>query len=360
MTSYEGIVRRVAKLKPSESALERDVSWITQATVVGVSRTVEGHIEIFLTGKQLATSSHLVKEALEYQTWHRKGALPPLAANRLLLPGVGHYEQVAAFICTELLRSGADANLEAAFNRTEPIIELAIKRLRLSDQALLGLAGELLLLDVLIRQVEDERVAQIAHAWSGWQESLRDFSWGEVGIEVKTTTRSTSSHRIQGIHQIECRDGEDGSGRERGLYLVSIGLQWTQDYENAFSVPQLIDSITTRLDSALNSPASADAIATLLAHVREYGSGAELGYDHSSMSENPAFTRPFIIRFVRAYDMLDANVRVLRAADVTPYIHLDTRSIAYRVELPESVSGSLNPVIGLHQTANVILARAIT
>jgi hypothetical protein len=237
MTSYESIVRQVAELKPSESALERDVTWLTQTTVVGVSRTVEGHIEIFLRGKELATSSHLVKEALEYQTWHRKGAFPPLAANRLLLPGVGHYDQVVAFICTELLRSGADLNLEAAFSRTEPIIELAIKRLRLSDQALLGLAGELLLLDVLMRQVEDEGVAQIARAWSGWQESLRDFSWGELGVEVKTTTRATSSHRIQGIHQLECLDGEDGIERERGLYLVSVGLQWMQDYENAFSIP---------------------------------------------------------------------------------------------------------------------------
>lgn len=355
MTSYEAITRKVAALDPSESAVTRDVSWVTPAGVVGLSRTTNGRIEIFLTGNQLAPSSQLVQETLEYQTWHRTGVFPPFEANRLLLPGVGHYDQVAAFICTELLRSGADSDLTLAFKSTEPIIELAIKRLRLSDQSLLGLAGELLLLDALIRQVEDERVSSVVRAWHGWKESLRDFKWGQIGVEVKTTTRSTSSHMVQGMHQIECRDGEDGTAPERGLRLVSIGLQWASDPDNAYSIPELVDSVIERLASAPRLPASADLIGTFLAHVREYGSGADLGYDHRSMAKDIAFARPFIVRFVRGYDMTDLSIKLLRAADVSPYVHLDRKSITYRVELPASVSGDLNPIVGLHQTAKAIL-----
>lgn len=355
MTSYEAIARKVAALDPSDSAVTRNVAWVTPAGVVGLSRTTGGRIEIFLTGNRLAPSSQLVQETLEYQTWHRTGALPPFEANRLVLPGVGHYDQVAVFICTELLRGGADADLALAFKSTEPLIELAIKRLRLSDQSLLGLAGELLLLDALMHQVEDERVTSVAQAWHGWKESLRDFKWGQTGVEVKTTTRSTSSHLVQGMHQIERRDDEDGPDPERGLRLVSIGLQWTSDPENAYSIPELVDSVTERLVSACRSPAGADMVGTFLAHVREYGSGADLGYDHRSMAKDIAFARPFIVRFVRGYDMTDLGIKLLRAADVAPYVHMDKKSITYRVELPTSVTGDLNPIVGLHQTAKAIL-----
>ena len=81
-----------------------------------------------------------VSGAIEFRSWHRDNARS-FDANRLLFPALGHFDQVAAFICTELLRAGADTSLTRAFALTEPIIELAIERLGLKDRAILGLAG---------------------------------------------------------------------------------------------------------------------------------------------------------------------------------------------------------------------------
>ncbi|WP_372507509.1 hypothetical protein [Mycolicibacterium doricum] len=53
-------------------------------------------------------------------------------------------------------------------------------------------------------------MAPVVEAWDGWQPSLRDFTWGAVGTEVKTTTGSASTHDIQGTHQVELADGTGG------------------------------------------------------------------------------------------------------------------------------------------------------
>ena len=92
----------------------------------------------------------------------------PLQANRLLFPPFGHFYQIAALIATEMLHENADQNLPRAFAVTEPIIELAIKRLELSEAALLGLAGELLLLDALVRRSDAAYVGRLVAAWEGW------------------------------------------------------------------------------------------------------------------------------------------------------------------------------------------------
>ncbi len=73
-----------------------------------------------------------MKTAMHYHSWHRD-TLPPLNANRICLPALGHFDQVGAFIAAELLREKADANLERAFAVTEPLIELAIKRMEISE-----------------------------------------------------------------------------------------------------------------------------------------------------------------------------------------------------------------------------------
>ncbi|MFP3344743.1 PD-(D/E)XK motif protein, partial [Halomonas sp. SIMBA_159] len=92
------------------------------------------------------------------------------------------------------LREKADVDLERAFAVTEPLIELAINRMEISENAILGLVGELLLLDALCRRAADPQVGPIVQAWDGWRRSARDFTWEGTGVEIKTTTRTTSSH----------------------------------------------------------------------------------------------------------------------------------------------------------------------
>jgi hypothetical protein len=355
ITTYEELLQRVGMLTRPDEPMQRNVHWLNAAHVIGISKTREGRIEIFLAGPALNPSSRTLRDAIEHQPWWRQGGdEPAFEANRLLLPGVGHFNQVAAFLCAELLRNGVEVALERAFLETEPILELAIERLRLSDGAFLGLTGELLLLGALCRSVGDAEAALVVDAWAGWQQSLRDFTWGAVGTEVKTTTRSTSTHQIQGTHQVELNGGGGGGQREEGLYLVSIGLQETEPHGNSFTVPDLVDRIIERLGE-VGRPETADVF---VARVREYGSGAGFGYDHRSMRDDPAFTRSFAVTFVRAYDMTDEAIAVLRQQDVEARPHVEPSSLRYTIRLPAQVSGDLNPVVGLNQAALAVLRAA--
>ncbi|WP_146072423.1 PD-(D/E)XK motif protein [Arthrobacter sp. Y81] len=352
MTTYESVLQLIESVPSAASADHRDVRWLTDAHVVGVARDHDGQVEVFLAGAGLSPSSCVVRAAIEFRTWHRKGT-PAFDASRLLFPSLGYFDQVAAFICTELLRGGADVSLRQAFAQTEPIIELAIERLRLSNQAVLGLAGELLMLDALCRRAADEQVALVIGSWDGWKRSSRDFAWGSTGVEVKTTTRSGSSHLVEGIHQVERSDGSDGGASEDRLFLVSIGLQPAEPEGNAFTIAQLVERIIARMDGA---GAGGSATDKFLAHVAEYGAGAGggYGYVHGAEAPDPSYTTPFLTTFFRAYDMSDKAIEVLRRDDIAVRHHVDVSSVRFRVELP--ITASLgNPVVGANQVAQVIL-----
>ena len=168
-----------------------------------------------------------VREALEYRRWFRTGG-GELLANRILLPSAGHFEQVAAFLCTELLRSDAVTDLPRAFARTEPLIELAIDDLMIAEEAFLGLCGEMLMLHTLLQNAPNGGVGDVIDSWKGYRETARDFQFGQMGVEVKTTARSTSSHLFRGVHQLKPGHGVDGA-EETGYMLASFGLDWSED-----------------------------------------------------------------------------------------------------------------------------------
>lgn len=352
MTSYESILDLIRSVPSADSADVREVKWVTGARVVGVSRDHDGQVEVFLSGAELKPSSKVVGDAIEFRAWHRDDA-PPFDASRILLPALGHFDHVAAFICIELLRNGADMAVSQAFAKTEPIVELAIERLRMSYEALLGLAGELLLLDALCRRAADEQVAQVVESWEGWKKSSRDFAWEATGVEVKTTTRGTSSHLVQGIHQVEPSHGADGGTPEDRLYVVSIGLQPADPGDNTFTIPQLVDRIVKRMQAA----GSVAAVGKFLSRLSEYGASSGAGYDHNTMSEDPSYGTPFLTNFFRTYDMSDGAIEVLRRDDVAVRHHVDVNSVIFRVELPVVASPG-NPVLGANQSAQVILGAA--
>ena len=322
---------------------------------MGLARTYEDRVEIFLRGPELGPSSPVIRQSLQFGPWYaRKGSEPVFEASRLILPAQGHFDQVAAFICVELLRAGADTDLPHALAETEPLIALLFERLWLSDSALLGVAGELLVLAAVVEGASDEDVAVVVEGWAGWQRSLRDLTLGSVGVEIKTTTRTTSSHQIQGTHQIEA-DSDGAAGmRESRLFLVSVGLKRSPTHENTVAVPTLVESIVTRLRVVGRD----DVAAVLLARVREYGAWSGFGYDHLTMSTDPAFAVDFEVGFVRAYDMSDPNVAVLRRSDVLEYQHVEAASLSYVLDLPPKVTGDLNPIAGLQKVAAALRSTA--
>lgn len=350
--TYEELLAGIGVLARPREAAERKLFWVTGAKDLGVSRTPEDRLEIFLVGSKLTASRPGLRDALEFGAWFREGAQTEVfEANRLILPAVGYFDQVAAFICIELVRNGVEQDPAYAFSKSEPIIDLVIERLRLSDGALLGLFGEMLVLDALSQRATDDELAHVVANWDGWKQSLRDITFGTVGVEVKTTTRSTSTHEIQGVHQVELNDGLSGGPIETDLLLVSIGVNFTVAHENAVTVPDLVDRISGRLKRIHRQ----DVQTVFVSRVREYGAESGFGYDHATMSGDAAFTRPIEVVFVRAYNMTDPNVSVLRRADIVPHQYVELASLRYTVDLPVRVSGDTNPTVGLQQVAKLIL-----
>lgn len=349
MINYENARERIELIPVSPEPDSRNVEWITAAEIIGVARDTEGKVELLLRGAELVPVSKTVRDASEHRSIYKDDGTS-FEATRLVFPAVAHFDQVAAFICIELLRNGADSDLPRAFVRTEPIIELAIQNLTLSNEALLGLAGELLLLDALCHRVQDARVREITGGWHGWRRSARDFVVGNTGVEVKTTTGDTSSHLVEGVHQVE----RDDEGDERQFLLVSVGLQraWSES-NNSFTVPGLVDRILKRMDDA-RVPDS--VIGRFVTRVAEYGANSWIGYDHTTQAADPTYLIPFLTTFVRAYDMDDAAIGVLRRRDVSSFRHVVGDSLRFRVNL--STNGPIsagNPVEGTNRVALKIL-----
>ena len=349
MTSYEEVLEQINAVPAGLTGNDRTINWLTDAQVVGVARNSRGHLELFLAGEQLKPRTSTVKYAIHYHSWH-SDTQPPLSANRILLPALGHFDQVGAFIAAELLREKADANMERAFAVIEPLIELAIKRLEIAESAILGLVGELLLLDALCRRADDRHVGPVVQAWDGWRRSARDLTWEGTGVEIKTTTRTTSSHAVRGVHQIEPAAATDDGPGESRLLLVSIGLRQTDPNVPALSIPSLVESIVARLTVS----GAGGLVDEFLKRVAMYGSESGIGYEHATMANEAPFTTPFSLTFIRGYDMADPAVEVLRRDDVLAHQHVDAQSLSFRVDLPATITLN-NPIAGVRRVAEAIL-----
>ena len=351
MTSYEKVLNVVEGLADAADPDTRDVRWATAADVVGFARDTDGRVEVFLRGARLRPILTAVQDAIRFQTVLRDGGKPSFDANRLVFPALGHYDQVAAFIGTELLRADADASLDVAFSRTEPLIELAIERVNLSTQNIVGLMGELLMLEALCRRAKRAQIATVIAGWDGWQQqSARDIRVGTTGVEVKTTKGASSSHHIAGVHQVELNDGSGGSPPEDRLLLVSIGLQIGTAGGNGFTLPQLVDRIIEHMTVA---GLTESAIQILLFRISEYGGAG--GYNHATQSSDPVYSATFLTSFFRAYNMDDSAVQVLRRADVIAHPHVAVDSVRFRVDFPVVLSAG-NPTAGANQVADAILS----
>lgn len=349
MDTYESVLDQISSVPNAPSSGARDIQWLTGSRSIAVARDEAGRLEIFLPGDRLKPRTATVRDALQHHDWHRSSG-SVLSANRILLPSLGHFDQVGSFICAELLRNGAVNRMAEAFSFTEPIIELALKRLQMSDNAMLGLVGELLILNSLVGQADDLQVGAVLQTWAGWHHSQRDFTWNRIGVEVKTTRRASSSHMVQGVHQVEASAISGDEPGEDRLLLVSIGLADASPSSNTFSIPMLVNRILDRLIETGNA-ALADVF---LQHVAVYGSESGFGYSHQTMSRDAPFTNCYATTFCRGYDMRDPNIEVLRHDVIAAHHHVDLRSVRFTINLPSVVSGQ-NPVNGANQVARGIL-----
>ena len=325
----------------------RQLIWVVDG-VLGAAMTASGAFEIFLAGPPLQATSPLVAGNLVHDRWEPSAGGASFEASRVLLGSAAHFAAVAALIATELGRlslAGPEA-VQRAFSEVEPIIELAIRRATLSNEAILGLIAELHVLRVALIAVPAARRPTSLLSWRGWAPG-RDFQFGPQGIEVKATLGSTSRHAFSGIHQLEARQLDDGS--TEALHLLSIGLEAVDT--GGFSLPELVDDLLSLLPGDSMSPPQAQ----FLSMIASYCGGGAPSYEHDAMRGWHLYQQRYAITFARLFDVGDPEMRLLDRSLVEQTFAV-ADSLTFELALPSLLS-SFNPAADWqHEVAS--MARA--
>lgn len=349
--SYEDCLGIISSLPAPRNFGAIEVVWLGASDGVGVARGVGGRLEIFISGTPIRSSIRLVNEVIEHRVWHR-GDGSSFAGNRLALSPLQHFDSVGAVVCAEYIKALSCGSRDWAFHQVAPIIELAIQRANIDSQSLVGLVGELFVLDGLLRVANDSDLGRILRGWEGWRQSSRDLHWQGVGLEVKTTLNDSSIHPIEGVHQVEVGAADGEELLEGEAMLVSVGIKLSDGDFYSVSVPGLCESIIGRLESAGVDDGVVDYF---LGRVKEYGSASGSGYDHRRDVDSQFYGRGFNVMFVRGYDLRACSDGFMRSADVLEKRYVVNGSVAYRIALPDVVTVD-NPVNGIIAIARKVLS----
>lgn len=356
--TYEILRSRLDSLPRPPRDDAREVLWIIPK-LLGVAVTGLGAFEIFLAGKRLQAVTAAVRRHLQHDRWQVAGH-EPFEANRVVLPSEDHFKAVAALIVIEMVRLGLGQGGRAdqdVFHDVEPIIELALHRGALPEEAMIGLIGELLCLEQVLLAIQDrpELKSAALDLWRGHQRSARDFLLGGVALEVKTTRLAASVHVAHSLGQIEPQQTSEPV--EASLLLLSIGLAQTEG--DGFTLPGLADRILRLLrDSAVPEGVFSPTQDLFLQNLRLYGGSPDGGYDHLRMRSFRLYQTTFTSTFVpRLYDLADEDIHLLRRSDLAGKIVLPAQ-VQYGFELPERVN-ELNPVPVWHQGVRAAVRKAL-
>lgn len=339
--AYEKLREQLEAVSLPQRTDDRRTLWVVDR-LIGIAVTATGSVELLLVGDRLQPASSVVRRHLQHGRWSIEEAGIQIAANRIALPAQPHFISLAALIAVELHRCGfADAqSLPDAFSQVEPLIELALRRTALTEEHVVGLMGELICLEAMLDATPAlEFRSSVLDMWRG-HSGGRDFVIGDVGIEVKTTGLSVSSHKFSGLHQVEA--GAVGNSRERSVYLLSVGL--CSGGEEGQSLPELVERIFKRLAQgrAPGAEGRTPLQRRFLAEVASYGQANSLGYNHDTMAQDAIYGARLKPVFTpRLYDLLDPGIRLL-TRELLQRSHVSADDIQFRLELEESITPS-NP-----------------
>jgi len=332
MKSYDEIFSEVGALSlpPEEGRLE--VEWVVAAKIA-VGRDSAGRFVVLLAGPPVTARSPAVASVLSSGSWRDAGG-DYVEGTLLQLPWGEPFHVATTTIAVEFLRRGvSERPVGDVFLEVESFIELVMRRVLLPPDSLLGLLGELLVLDYLVEaatKLPKNRRPPLGSFWRGHARESRDMVLNRLAIEVKTTGGPTSRHFIGSLDQIEPRmlDG----GAHEVLRLASIGLTPEPSGSSRFSIAQLAQRILDRLDE----PTGEEFVEQL----QQYGPADCTGYHHQSMSDWEPYARRYRPTFVpRLYDTLDPGLLLIRRADLQGTT-VQPEGMSYQVVLPEVVPGS--------------------
>jgi len=347
--TYERLRAMVADLPAEADASSRTLSWATEGHVLALARDPERRVEVFVAGLPLLAESKIVGDLLEHDTWAMDDG-GSIEASRVVLPVGDHFDQFAALLCVEMIENGLAIDAQAAFSSVEPLIELALTRDRVTDLTLMGLIGELSFLRELLENVPASSARDIVESWAGSAPSARDFQLGAVGVEVKTTQGASSTHSVEGVHQVEL-GRSNKNVVETDLFMLSLGLGWVLAEDEGTSLPELVDTVVALVPDPTDRT-------NLVARIKQYGGDSALGYDHDRDRYKPRYATRFYFRFERLYDLTDERLKLLSSAHLAGLSNIDPGSVAFRVVFDDRIRGEINPVKGWPDLASAVLAAA--
>lgn len=348
-TGFEWLYDLIETMEPASNAESRTLKWVTENQSLALARDENGGLEIYISGPPLTVGSRKILEHLTHKVVDGRDG-ETTGFSSLTLPEASEYDGLAALICDQLIRNGIDEDRQAAVTRAEPTIDFAFTRSRRASRVLLGLAGELYSIWILVQDLPPLAAGEIVHQWYGYKPSSRDIQLGALGIEIKTTTSTRSRHQIQGIHQVELGYSVDNVP-EAELILLSVGLRWLSDSrEDSHSINQLVGLILDVLPGAQKQD--------FIRAVGQYGGDNDVAYDYNVSAESRNFERPFVVNFLRAYDLNDPAISLLGSQDIGEITHVVAESVTYTVDLPDSIEGSENPISGTDEVVGHILGVA--
>ena len=309
---------------------EVNIQWIVP-NKFGMGRDNKERYLLFFACSDLEVGSEVVKAAIvSNQSWKNiDGTI--VSGFMIGLPKDDAFLIAATSIVIELIRIDVKSReLSVVFTEIESYIELVLRRLILTPTSIVGLIGELIVVEAILRTLileKKQSPLDVLKYWKGHSPAARDFDFGTLEFEVKTTTKDTSTHMIDNINQVQSQNK---------LYLISIGLTLAET-DTLLSVKSLVDSIMKLLSG---SKAAQDQF---LICVSKYSK--EASYNHETMSDWGPYQKSYKKTFeIRIYDIQDDNIKVIRSSDLKDLMVIDNHHITYEVCLPVKVKESIeNP-----------------
>lgn len=345
MNTFESLFQIAARLAIPTADDDRELEWCDSGRSVALAREASGRREVFVSGPELVARTSLVRRHLRHDRWRNRVG-EEFEANRIVLPDEDHFVAVAALVVEQLVRYGVAEERQRAFAAVEPLIEMALRGGALQENTILGLVGELVFLEWLLRGAASptQKAACIA-AWEGYEHAARDFAFtNRSSVEVKVTRGVHSRHHIQSLAQVDPQ--RDGSGQPvEDLWLLSFCLEPDDGGGNGelLSLPDQVDAILELLGPS-DPRLRTEVQALFLAFVAKYGVSSGSGYVHDEMKEWAAYSTRWHLRSCRAYDMSDDSIGVLRLADVERRAFTPPESVSFDVDLPSELETPDNPV----------------
>lgn len=162
-----------------------------------------------------------------------------------------HYEAYLVLASVVDLMRGGLGFTSAVSESIDSFRELLQRKQKLTEEAQIGLFGELLLAEQMLGEMPAEEVIQ---AWLGPENEEHDFVFARFDAEVKTTRGEARVHLINSVTQLE-------TTINRPLYLLSVQVTAAGAAEQGRNLgeqigvvrsllsPQLVRIFETRLES---------------------------------------------------------------------------------------------------------------